>query len=79
MDKELIKILLPIVNDPVFHEAINKYVENRVSWRKDALVSSSTMEEVSSHQGAIRELTKLKTLRDEVRQKAIELKENGNG
>lgn len=79
MDKELVRLLLPVVNDPEVFSALLKYVETRVSWRKDALVSSRNMEEVSGHQSAIRELLVLKGLRDEVRQRAKELKELGNG
>lgn len=76
MDKNLVLSLLPVVNDPHTFKTIKEYAEYRVSYYKDALSSARDIEEVRSYQGAIKELKRLVSLQDEVRQKAEELRKN---
>lgn len=75
MDKSLVKTLLPVVNNPDNKNALLKYVEYRINYHKDALTSVSNMDDVKLHQGAIRELSRIFTLQEEVRQKAEEYKD----
>lgn len=70
MDKDVARSLLPLVNDPKTLSILIEYSEYRISRLKDALSIAKTFEEVQKLQGAIRELSLFKTLRDEVQEKS---------
>lgn len=56
----------PLVDSIKALEGLEHYVNLRVITLKDSLVQASTFEEVQRIQGAIKELLRFKTLRDEV-------------
>lgn len=56
----------PLVDSLRAVEALEFYVNLRVTSLKDSLVHAKTMEDVQRIQGAITELVRFKTLRDEV-------------
>lgn len=72
MNKELARKLLPNVNDILVREAYEEYALYRISVLKDYLVNCTSWDEVLKTQGAIRELTRFSTLRDEVLSKKDE-------
>ncbi|QIG69474.1 hypothetical protein EVB79_104 [Rhizobium phage RHph_N3_13] len=66
MNKELARDLAPIVNNKLNYDALLAYMDFRIEELKNRLVSATNMEEVKSIQGAIYEIGRLKSLRDEV-------------
>lgn len=68
MNKELAKSLLYFVNDVATSEAYLKYASFRIDFLKEQLTSARDFEEIKGLQGAIRELRRFETLRDEVLQ-----------
>jgi len=66
MNKELARDLSYVVNVKVNYDSLLAYMDFRIEELKNRLVSASNMEEVKSLQGAIEEIKRLKTLRDEV-------------
>lgn len=70
MDKDVAKSLLPLVSDRNTVQDLVKYAEYRISTAKNALATAKNFEEVLALQGAIRELTRLMTLKDEVHEAA---------
>ena len=66
MDKLLYRSLLPLVNDKDIYTLLVEYSEARISTLLHQMSTESNMDTVKSTQGAIRELRKIKTLRDEV-------------
>lgn len=68
MNKELALKLLPNINDPLVREAYEQYALYRISLLKDQFLNTRNYEEVQLLKGAIRELERFVTLRDEVLQ-----------
>lgn len=66
MKKELARTLSPVVNMKVNNDALLEYMEYRISELKNELVYAQNIEDVRRVQGAIFEIGRLKTLRDEV-------------
>lgn len=66
MKKELARDLAFVVNVKTSNDALLAYMEFRIEELKNRLVSASNMEEVKAIQGAIYEIGRLKSLRDEV-------------
>lgn len=66
MNKKDANGLISIVNNKVVLDSILEYIDLRVGILKDSLVFARDMEAVHRAQGAIEELKRFKTLRDEV-------------
>lgn len=66
MRKEDAQKLVMFVNNKDNINALLHYMSIRVEHYKDLLTYASSYEEVRKYQGAIEELNRLKTLRDEV-------------
>lgn len=66
MNKKNAEKLLGLVNSKSNMDAIVFYVDLRIDYLKEQLVSASTVEDLRRYQGAIEELKRLKTLREEV-------------
>lgn len=66
MSKEFHRSLLPLVNDREHMKRLHIYVDNRIDALRDQLETLADIEQVKAYQGAIRELRRFKTLRDEV-------------
>jgi len=66
MDKLLFRSLLPLVNDKSHYEILNEYASARIFILLEQLSTEKDMDRVKSIQGAIGELRRIKTLRDEV-------------
>lgn len=66
MDKLLFRTFLPLVNDKEHYEILNEYASSRISILLEQLSTEKDMDRVKSIQGAIGELRRIKTLRDEV-------------
>jgi len=66
MNKKNANELYALVNSKANMDALNFYVDLRVNFLKEQLVSAQSIEEVRRFQGAILEISRLKTLRDEV-------------
>lgn len=63
MDKNVAKLLLPLINDIYLMEMLSVYANSRIEHFHKQMESQ---EDVKASQGAIRELRRLDTLRDEV-------------
>jgi hypothetical protein len=66
MKKKDAEFLLPLVNSKEMMDRLIHYMELRVSHLKESLVAASDIEGVKRLQGAIEEVRRLKSLRDEV-------------
>jgi hypothetical protein len=55
-----------LVNTKTIYDDLNKYAEYRIEELKDRLLYCPTWEDVKAIRGAIEELNRIKTLRDEV-------------
>jgi len=66
MNKKDAEKLLILVNSRPNVDALEFYMGLRIDFLKDQLTSATSIEEVRKYQGAIEELKRLKTLRDEV-------------
>lgn len=66
VSKELAQKLLPLVNDTEVMRDLQLYIASRIAFLKDELATAKTFEEVRAMQGAIKELNRFKTLRDEI-------------
>lgn len=66
MNKKQSNELYLFVNEKANRDALEFYTELRISILKDSLVRADGIEEVRRLQGAIEEVKRLKTLRDEV-------------
>mgnify|MGYP001216190745 FL=1 len=78
MDKELAKRLTFLVADKNILDELTLYLNDRIEWNKQQLVSASDMETVRKHQGAIKELIELTYLRTKVLSTLGKLDEKGN-
>jgi hypothetical protein len=66
MDKKFYRTLLLLVNDKDTMDRVHAYVDARIEVLRDQLETSQSKDRIPVLQGAIRELRRLKTLRDEV-------------
>jgi len=66
MDKKFYRTLLLLVNDKDTMDRVHEYVDARIEVLRDQLETSQSEDRIPVLQGAIRELRRLKTLRDEV-------------
>lgn len=66
MDKDLCRELLLLVNDKKQLDLVNKYAEAKILQHHRQLEGAVTHIDVAKIQGAINELRRFKTLRDEV-------------
>ena len=66
MNKELYRSLLPLVNDKNHFEIIQEYAEARINLLRSLLETTKDHHRILEIQGAIVELRRFATLRDEV-------------
>lgn len=66
MDKQFYRTLLILVNDKDVMAKVHSYVTARVEVLRNQLEITQDIEKICAIQGAIRELRRLETLRDEV-------------
>ena len=66
MDKQPYRDLLPLVNDKAIMELLEVYAKARIELRRDQLETSKDLQRISEIQGALAELRRIKTIRDEV-------------
>jgi hypothetical protein len=66
MDKQFYRTLLLLVNDKDVMSKVHSYVAARVEVLRSQLEITQNIETICAIQGAIRELRRLETLRDEV-------------
>jgi hypothetical protein len=66
MDKKFYRTLLLLVNDKDTMDRVHAYVDARIEVLRDQLETSQSEDRIPVLQGSIRELRRLKTLRDEV-------------
>ena len=66
MDKQFYRTLLLLVNDKDTMDRVHAYVDARIEVLRDQLETTQNLDRVNALQGALRELRRLKTLRDEV-------------
>jgi hypothetical protein len=66
MDRLLANQLVFFVNDPATREAYEMYVSYRIDYLKEQLCTTRDADEIKALQGAIKELRRFLTLRDEV-------------
>lgn len=74
MNKEIAKALLPIVNDTFTMETFDKYVVYRIYVLRASLETLADINEIRKVQGAIQELKRMVSLRDEVLQELKDAK-----
>jgi len=66
MDKQFIRSLLPLVNDKTSMDLLKTYADARISQHLTQMSSETDMERVKRIQGAVAELRRISTLRDEI-------------
>jgi len=66
MDKQFIRSLLPLVNDKTSMELLQTYADARISQHLNQMSMEKDMERVKRIQGAVAELRRISTLRDEI-------------
>lgn len=66
MDKQFYRTLLILVNDKEVMDKVHSYVTARVEVLRNQLEITQDIHTICAIQGAIRELRRLETLRDEV-------------
>lgn len=70
MNRDLAKTLLLVVNDREIMGRIEGYVDSRIRYLSEHLLNERDVDRIREIQGAVRELKRFSTLRDEVRQAA---------
>lgn len=70
MDKQLAKKLLEVVNHPEWFDILKMYIQVRRKLLLNQLETEHDSDRVRSLQGALAELKRFETLRDEVIEKA---------
>lgn len=65
MEKELAKAILPLVNDQNLYPVLMGYIDNRIEVMRNYLETQKDHEKVLEIQGAIAELRRFKTLREQ--------------
>lgn len=66
MDKQQYRKLLPLVNEKEQMDRLQEYVSHRIETMRDQLEKLQDVDQLKAMQGAIRELRRFYTLRDEV-------------
>ena len=66
MDKKQYRYFLPLVNDNDQMNRLEAYVGARINTMRDQLEKLTDVDQIKGTQGAIRELRRFYTLRDEV-------------
>lgn len=66
MDKDTSRALLPLVNDKETMERLQVYIDYRINKYRDLLEVQKDFDRITEMQGAMAELRRFKTLRDEV-------------
>ena len=66
MDKQFIRSLLPLVNDKTSMSLLQTYADARISQHLNQMSMEKDMERVKRIQGAVAELRRITTLRDEI-------------
>ena len=70
MDKQFCKSMLLLVNTPTYMDLLHEYVSVRIAGIHQQLENTKDPHRVLEIQGAIAELRRFKTLRDEMRKGA---------
>jgi hypothetical protein len=70
MNKETARELLLLINDPQTWDALQKYANSRIEGLRGHLESEKEHQKIIATQGAIAELRRLFTLREEVRERS---------
>lgn len=65
MEKVLAKKILPLVNDVEKYPLLQEYIDNRVETMRNFLENTKEHDKVLEVQGAIAELRRFQTLRDQ--------------
>ena len=65
MEKTLAKSILPLVNDPEKYSLLQDYIENRIHAMRNFLENTKDPSKLTEVQGAIAELRRFQTLRDQ--------------
>jgi hypothetical protein len=65
MEKVLAKKILPLVNDVEKYPLLQDYVDNRIETMRNFLENTKEHEKILEVQGAIAELRRFQTLRDQ--------------
>ena len=65
MHRELAREVLPLVNDKDHHDILQKYVESRIEALHVFLETTTEHEKILVLQGAIHELRRFQTIRDQ--------------
>jgi len=66
MDKQFIRSLLPLVNDKTSMDLLQTYADARIIQHLNQMSMEKDMERVKRIQGAVAELRRITTLRDEI-------------
>ena len=66
MDKSFYRLLLPLVNNKEQMDLLHDYAAARIEGLRDLLEKQKDPQRISEVQGAVSELRRFKTLRDEV-------------
>ena len=77
MDTNVARKVLPFVNDIAHYDAFLAHVESRIETLRGFLEKEKEVDRIREIQGAIAELKRLYTLRDEVRGTLEHEKKNG--
>ncbi len=65
MEKVLAKSILPLVNDVEKYPILQSYIENRIETMRSFLENTKEHDKILEVQGAIAELRRFQTLRDQ--------------
>lgn len=65
MDKQLSKKILPLVNDIEKYPLLQEYIENRIETMRSFLENTKDHQKILEVQGAIAELRRFQTLREQ--------------
>ena len=65
MDKQFYQSLLPLVNDKLQFDTLKQYADHRIEFLRNSLETCKDQHRVLEIQGAIAELRRIATLRDE--------------
>lgn len=68
MKLETAKLIVKVVNDPYFKDDLQVYVDDRIETLRGWLETEKLPQKIYEYQGAIAELKKFQTLREEVNQ-----------
>jgi len=65
MEKQLARAILPLVNDVDQYPVLQTYIENRIQVMRNYLENTKDHNKILEIQGAIAELRRFQTLRDQ--------------